>query len=157
MWLPMTCGRRGYLDGGAGELMFKSGREIAQKGHRRNGPTGQFEPRFFHELPLHRSRWLRLLPRISDQHAKVAFFNRTACQHRTGKQTISAHYCYPLLSLPLHALISLPATIASPVVNQSTNRKDGPHGSCHPCSSSSSGSFACQRWSLLEELSSHSS
>jgi hypothetical protein len=100
---------------------------------------------------------LRSLPRISDQHAKVAFFNRTACQHRTRKQTISAHYCYSLLSLPLHALISLPATIASPVVNQSTHRKDGPHGSCHPCCSSSSGSFACQCWSLFEEFSSHSS
>lgn len=154
----MTCGRREDLDGGAGELMFKSGREIAQKGRSgKMAQPGNLNPASFTSYPCTCRAALRFLPRISDQHAKVAFFNRTACQHRTRKQTISAHYCLSLLSLPLHALISLPATIASPVVNQSTNRKDGPHGSCHPCSSSSSGSFACQRRSLFEELSSHSS
>jgi hypothetical protein len=97
-----------------------------------------------------------LLPRISDQHAKVAFFNRTACQHPKRKQTISAHCCYILLPLRLHALIPLPAATASQVVKQSTDRKDGPYRSYHRCGGSASGGPACQCWPLFEELPSHS-
>jgi len=61
-----------------------------------------------------------LLPRISDKHAKVAFFNRTVCQHHKRERYISAYSCYYLLASRFHALIPLLAATASTVVKPPT-------------------------------------